>query len=126
MALFSSSVAKERLNIPAADTADDTVLSNLGAGCDSEIVNQVYEACKKIRNLKALPEIDVTNGLVGGSTAPQSLKDASTNLVVARYHAIHSNKEMADYWEKLSRQSAADFVKKLAVDGGIFVGVIID
>lgn len=124
MTLYVLATVKERLNIPATDTADNTLLNNLGAGIDSEIVNEIYDILKQNHRKKALPEIDTATPLLDGSAPPTSLLDASTNRVVARYHAIHNNERMAAYWEKLSKDAIEQFIAKLEVDVGIWGTVI--
>jgi len=123
MTLFESTKVKERCKI--TDTADDTLITNLGAGADAEVVNQVYKVLKDIPNLKTLPIIDVSAGTVNGSAADQSLKDACTNRVVSAYKAINSDPDMAKFWLKKSDDEIKLFIDKQTVDSGIY-GIVID
>jgi hypothetical protein len=121
LTFFELSKAKERLNFQTGDTADDTMLNNLGAEADNEILSELYIVANRYGKMQALPAVDVANGKIGGVAAPQEVKDASTNRVVSLYHAIKTkDTERSEYWMKLSKKALESFIIRYDSESELF------
>ena len=121
MAFFELAKVKERIPIPSADTADDNMLNNFGAEADNEVYNELYIVANRYGKLQALPAVDVPNGLIGGLSAPQSVKDASSNRVVALYHSSRTGDlEKAKHWMAMSKNALESFIVKLDSEADVF------
>jgi hypothetical protein len=107
MAFYESSKVKERLSIRSADSTFDTIIGNLGTQADSEIVEKIRTA-RKERKLSSLPEISTSS-----TDIPQSIKDSSTDRVVAYMFLV--KQRIDTYKEYLAKSDKAieDYVSVL-------------
>src|SRR5690348_10294679 len=84
MPYYELEKARPRCNIDNGDISFDTLLNDFGLASDSEIDDLLYSTAAKNRILSALPVVPLTN-------PPQSIKDASSNRVVAKWWEKQQN-----------------------------------
>lgn len=111
MAYFETTVVKNDLDVSSSDF--DTQIADWGLKSDNEVDDLLYISAEKARRILALPVLPL-------STVPESIKDASNNLVRAKYYDFTKNSELAAERRKTAQVLIDNYILRLKTDQRIY------
>ena len=120
MAFFEADRVRELFLGDPGDASQNTLVNAKGAEADLLLADLLYIAANKHSKLQSLPAIDVPNGLIGGITVPQHIRDASSNLASALCFYKIGNSEMGDKYYELSKSAIDAFIIRLDSESEIY------
>jgi hypothetical protein len=120
MAFFEGDRVREIFLGDTSDTTQNTLVNAKGAEADQKISDWLYITANKYGKSQALSAVDITNGQIGGSAAPQHIKDASSNLGAALCFYKIGNKDMGDKYYELAKSTIDGYIIRLESESEIY------
>lgn len=109
MVYYEINKVKDRVGISQADPTFDDILNDFGLASDGEVDDKLYKWASKNRRLTALPVVPLAN-------PPQNIRDASTNLVIAKWWRRQQNWTAATTQETDANDTIMQYIERLKVD----------
>lgn len=99
-------LTKVKLELGITGSTHDTLLNNMGEESDSDIDRDIRQLLKNQRNRSSLPDVPL-------STVPQSVKDWSTNNVIAKWYLKKQRVDMSDAYSKIANRYRKSYIQDL-------------
>jgi len=99
-------LTKVKLELGITNSTHDTLLNNMGEESDSDIDREIRRILANQRNRATLPDVPL-------STVPQSVKDWSTNNVIAKFYLKKQRVDMHDAYSKKANGYKKNFIDDL-------------
>ncbi|MBI5697111.1 MAG: phage head-tail connector protein [Thaumarchaeota archaeon] len=99
-------LTKVKLELGITATNHDTLLNNMGEESDSDIDREIRRILASQRNRTTLPDVPL-------STIPQSVKDWSTNNVIAKIYLKKQRVDMQTAYSKQADKYRTNFIDDL-------------
>lgn len=110
MTYFEINKCKDRCNIAQGDPTWDDMLNSFGLAADQEVDAILYETYAKNRHLFQIPVLPLP------TPVDQSIRDASTNRVVAKWWRRQKDWDGSKASMEESELAITNYISRLKVD----------